>query len=324
MLQRPFFTPTVIALWFVTTGWLTIAKILPDWQPGSPPGQQTLYASGERLLPVAWTVFCNEQPVGWAITRTTRSADRGVFVDSHLHFDRLPWDKMLPGWATLLVQRLVPGNDPGTFDARGRLAIDEAGDLRSFSSVVHLPGTDQPLVLTGTVEDGTVAIKVTAGELGYEATRHLPTTAMLGDELSPQATLPDLHAGRRWTVPVYSPLRPGRSPIEVLHAEVGGEETMYWEDGFVQAKVVSYRDDPSSDREPRCRLWVDPAGRVLRQEAALLGAAVAFVRRSDEEAARMAAAEAAWSPGASPPSDPRPAPPAPTAGLNPPPRRMPP
>ena len=238
MLQRPFFTPTVIALWFVTTGWLTIAKILPDWQPGSPPGQQTLYASGERLLPVAWTVFCNEQPVGWAITRTTRSADRGVFVDSHLHFDRLPWDKMLPGWATLLVQRLVPGNDPGTFDARGRLAIDEAGDLRSFSSVVHLPGTDQPLVLTGTVEDGTVAIKVTAGELGYEATRHLPTTAMLGDELSPQATLPDLHEGRRWTVPVYSPLRPGRSPIEVLHAEVGGEETMYWEDGFVQAKVA--------------------------------------------------------------------------------------
>jgi hypothetical protein len=291
MLQRPIFTTTVVGFWAVMTGWLAVAKILPDWQPGCPPGHQSLYASGDRLLPVAWTVFCNDQPVGWAVTRTTRSQDRGVVVDSRLHFDRLPWDEMLPGWATLLVQRLVPGDDAGTFDARGRLAIDDQGDLRSFSSVVSLPGTDQPLVLTGVVDDGTVTINVAAGDLRYEATRHLPASMMLGDELSPQATLPDLSEGRRWTVPVYSPLRAGRSPIEILHAEVGGQETMYWQDGLVRVHVVNYRHDPSSVGEPRCRLWVDPSGRVLRQEAALLGAAVAFVRRSDEEAARMAAAE---------------------------------
>jgi hypothetical protein len=291
MLQRPIFTPTVVGFWLVTTGWLAVAKILPDWQPGCPPGHQSLYAAGEQLLPVAWTVFCNDQPVGWAVTRSTRSPDRSVVVDSHLHFDRLPWDEMLPGWATLLVQRLVPGDDAGTFDARGRLTIDERGELRSFSSVVSLPGTDQPLVLTGAVDDGTVTMNVAAGELRYEATRHLPATMLLGDELSPQATLPDLSEGRRWTVPVYSPLRAGRAPIEILHAEVGGLETMYWEDGLVRVHVVNYRDDPSSDRKPRCRLWVDPSGRVLRQEAALLGAAVAFLRRPDEEAARMAAAE---------------------------------
>jgi hypothetical protein len=291
MLQRPIFTPVIVGFWCVMTGWLAVAKILPAWQAGSPPGHQALYASGDSLLPVAWTVFCNDEPVGWAVTRTTRSAGRGVVVDSHLHFDRLPWDEMLPSWATLLVQRLAAGNQAGTFDARGRLVIDQQGGLRAFSSVVNLPGTEQPLVLTGTVQDGTVAINVVAGELRYEATRHLPTTMMLGDELSPQATLPDLHEGRRWTVPVYSPLRAGRSPIEILHADVGGDETMYWGDGLVRVNVVNYRDDPSSDREPRCRLWVDHAGRVLRQEAALLGAAVAFVRRSDEEAARMAAAE---------------------------------
>lgn len=83
----------------------------------------------------------------------------------------------------------------------------------------------------------------------------------------------------------------GRSPLEILHAEVGSEETIYWAGSLVQARVVVYRDDPTSDREPRCRLWVDRAGRVLRQEAALLGAEVVFVRRSDEEAVRMAAAE---------------------------------
>jgi len=291
MLERPIFTPVVIGFWCVTTVWLTAAKILPAWQPGSPPGQQALYASGSKLAPVAWTVSCNDEPIGWALTQTSRSANRGVFVDSHLHFDRLPWDEMLPGWATLLMQRLVPTGESAAFDARGRLAIDESGNLRSFSSVVNLPGANQPLVLTGTVDDGSVTINVAAGELRYEATRHLPTTMMIGDELSPQATLPGLHEGRRWTVPTYSPLRAGRSPLEILHAEVGSEETVYWEGSLVHANVVAYRDDPTSDREPRCRLWVDRTGRVLRQEAGLLGAEVVFVRRSDEEAARMADAE---------------------------------
>lgn len=287
MLQRPIFTPTVIGFWFVMTGWLTVAKVLPDWQFGSPPGHQSLYAAGDQLLPVAWTVFCNEEPVGWAVTRTTPSADRGVVVDSRLHFDRFPWAELLPGWATLLVHRLMPANNAGGFDSRGRLTIDSRGDLQSFSSVVSLPGADQPLVLTGSVSDGTATVTVVAGELRYNATRYLPEGLLLGDELSPQATLPGLNEGRRWTVPIYSPLRPGRSPIEILHAEVGGQETIYWGDGFVRAHVVTYRNDPDSDREPRCRLWVDPSGRVLRQEAAILGAAVAFVRRSDEEAALM-------------------------------------
>lgn len=302
MLQRPIFTPLVIAFWCVSTGWLAFTKILPAWQSGSPPGQQALYASGSRLVPVAWTVSCNDEPVGWALTRATRSADAGVLVDSRLHFDRLPWADMLPGWATLLMQRLVPEGDSAPFDARGRLVIDDRGGLRSFSSVVNLPGTDQPLVLTGSVDAGTVTIHVAAGDLRYEATRHLPTTLMIGDELSPQATLPDLHEGRRWTVPVYSPLRAGQTPLEILHAEVGGEETIYWEGGLVQARVVSYRDDPTSDREPRCRLWVDRTGRVLRQQGSLLGAEVVFVRRADAEAERMAAAEDGGPPGGLPPT----------------------
>jgi hypothetical protein len=290
MLQRPFFTPIVLAFWAVTVGWLTIAKILPAWQPGAPPGHQALYASGSQLVPVAWTVTCEDEPIGWALTRLTRIEQEGILVHSRLHFDRLPWDEMLPSWATLLVRRLADDRF-AAFDARGRLAIDERGTLKSFSSVVDLPGTDQPLVLTGIVDDGTVTIHVTAGDMHYDVTRHLPSDVMIGDELSPQATLPNLTEGRRWTVPVYSPIRTGRSPLEILHAEVGREETFYWNDQLVPVHVVAYREDPTSDREPRCRLWVDRSGRVLRQEAALLGTRVAFVRRPDDEAARLAEAE---------------------------------
>jgi hypothetical protein len=290
MLQRPFFTPIVVAFWCVTTGWLAIAKILPAWQPGAPPGQQAVYATGSQLMPVAWTIACGDDLVGWAVTRPTRIEAGGVQVDSRLHFDRLPWDELLPNWATLLVRRLSP--EPfAAFDARGRMIINGRGTLESFSSTVDLPGADQPLTLTGTVREGTVSIRVAAGEMRYDVTRHFPTEVMIGDELSPQATLPDLTEGRRWTVPVYSPVRSGRSPIEILHAQVGPEEMVSWEGRFVPAHVVSYREDPTSDREPRWRLWVDRSGRVLRQEAALLGARIAFVRRADEDAARLAEIE---------------------------------
>ena len=65
---------------------------------------------------------------------------------------------------------------------------------------------------------------------------------------------------------------------------VTGEETIFWEDRLVHVNAVAYRDDPSSTHEPRCRLWVDRSGRVLKQEAAMLGSKLVFLRRSDASA----------------------------------------
>jgi hypothetical protein len=177
---------------------------------------------------------------------------------------------------------------PATFESRGRLDIDASGQLRSFTSRVSLPGAVDDVVLVGTVDDGEVSVTIEAGGMNYQTSRHLPSHIMLGDELSPQATMPGLSEGRRWTVPVYSPLRPGHSPIEILHADVGPEEALYWEDGLVRVHVVAYRDDPSSYREPRCRLWVDLSGRVLKQETAMFGTSMTFLRRTDDAAASLA------------------------------------
>ena len=111
--------------------------------------------------------------------------------------------------------------------------------------------------------------------------------------MSPQATLPGLYEGRRWTVPVYSPLRAANAPIEILHAEVGPEQTIYHDGHLVRVLVVTYRDDPTGNHESRCTLWVDRSDRVLKQEAMLLGCRMTFVRRSDEAAARLVATAAA-------------------------------
>ena len=302
MLQRPWLTPFVVVFWCLTSGWLFVDKILPSLAPGSPPGYQALYASPGGMIPVAWTVHLNDRPLGWALAETRPAALGGLIVDNRLHFDRLPIDEIVPSWATLLVRKALTKGSSLTFDARGRLTIDAAGNLRSFTSAVSLPGSADTVTLQGTVDSGTVRVHVQAGELKYEKTAHLPEHLMMGDELSPQATMPGLYPGRRWTVPIYSPLRAGGSPIEILHAEVGPEETHYWEGHLVRVHLVEYREDPSSHREPRCRLWVDRSGRVLRQESAVLGSKLLFIRKSDDAAAQLhdSLAEEAAAPEPSP------------------------
>jgi hypothetical protein len=68
---------------------------------------------------------------------------------------------------------------------------------------------------------------------------------------------------------------------------------MFWENNLIRVHVVSYREDPSSSRPPRSRLWVDREGRVLKQESTVLAGTLVFVRRTDEDAARLVTEAAA-------------------------------
>jgi len=321
MVIRPWFTPIIVAFWCLTTGWLVITKILPSLAPGSPPGYQALYTAGGKPIPVAWSVVWNEQPLGWAMSLARPTDSGGMSVESRMRLDRIPLDELLPGWTRTLARTLVRGmEEPATtgpsaitapsassstddsvvgrrsaahhrslgLEARGVLSIDPSGRLEAFNSTVDLPAVGDTVFLDGTVEDDRVGITIRAKGLRYETSRHLPKTIMLGDELSPQAMMPGLEPGKRWTVPTYSPLRVGSSPLEVLHARVTGEESLFWEDHLVRVLVVEYRDDPASHHRPRSRLWVDRSGRVLRQESQLFGSTLAFLRRSDEAAASLA------------------------------------
>ena len=287
-MHRPWLTPIIIMFWCVTTTWLVVAKILPSLLPGPPPGYQALYASNNRLIPVAWGVVWKDRPLGWAVSESSRDDDGGVGVETIVHFERLPIDELLPGWMKTLVGRALDGSVVFDFEARSNLSIDAEGQLQSFHSTVDLPGRVDKVVLDGTVDDGHVKITIKAGDLSYETSRYLPSHVMIGDELSPQATMPGLALGKRWTVPVYSPLRGGKAALEVLHAEVVGEETLFWEDRLLRVDLVVYRDDPSGHHEPCCRIWVDRSGRVLKQESTIFGSTLTFLRRSDDAAEGLA------------------------------------
>lgn len=288
-MHRPWLAPFIILFWCLTTTWLVVAKIVPAFLPGSPPGYQALYASNNRLIPVAWTVLWKDRPLGWAVSDSRHGPDDELHVETLLHFDSLPLDELLPAWTKPLLGRAIERAAALSLDARGRLTIDRQGSLRAFRSLVDLPGGVESIVLDGTVDDGHVKIIVKAGEMSYETSRFLPTHIMIGDELSPQATMPGLSIGKRWTVPVYNPLRGGKGALQVLHAEVVREESLFWEDRLVRVDLVVYRDDPSEHHEPSSRIWVDRSGRVLKQESTMFGASLTFQRRSDDDAERLAA-----------------------------------
>ena len=289
MLNRPWLIPVIVAAWAISMNWLVTAKIVPSWSESAPPGNQILYATDNKLIPVAWTVLWNDAPVGYAISRSSRLPDRGLEVESLLHFDFMPLDEMLPLWLKAFVQPGMNRRITIPFDTRGTVILDPHGSLRSFASTVAIPGSTGQIALKGTVNDGLASVVVDAHGMLYEAERRIPEDVMIGDELSPQATMPGLAVGQRWTVPTYSPLRPAGSPIELLHAHVTEEKMFFWQDTLTRVRAVCYRTDPTAPHhDPRFTMLVDMNGRVLKQDSMFLGARLTFVRRSDDDAQQLA------------------------------------
>lgn len=286
--MRAWYPTAVLLVWAASTGWLLATKVLPAWAPGAPPGLQASHATLGRLVPVAWQVLLDDEPLGWSISRARRLDDGAMRVESLLHLDRLPLAGVLPGWTKLLLPGAAPEEPLEGCEIRGRMEIDPRGRLTAFDSAVDLAGGGR-IDLDGEVAGGEVTIRIRAGDMRHESKRHLPESLLLGDEFSPSATLPGLFPGRTWTVPLYGPFRPAHAPLEILHAEVVASESVLVDDRLVTADVVEYSDDPAGHREPRVRAWVERgSGRVLRQEAALLGKRLVFRRRSDAEAERLA------------------------------------
>lgn len=289
MLTRPWLIPVIIAAWAISMNWLVTAKIVPSWREDAPPGNQILYATDNKLIPVAWTVLWNDAPVGYSISRATRLPDRGLEVESLLHFDFMPLDEMLPLWLQTFIQPGMNRRITIPFDTRGTVTLDPRGTLRSFASTVAIPGSSGKISLKGTVHEGLASVVVDAHGMLYDVERRIPEGVMIGDELSPQATMPGLTVGRRWTVPTYSPLRPAGSPIELLHAHVTGEQVFFWQDTLTRVHEVCYRTDPTAPHhDPRFTMLVDMNGRVLKQDSIFLGARLTFIRRADDDAEQLA------------------------------------
>jgi hypothetical protein len=298
------FNVAVVGFWLLTMSWLVREKILPSLVVGDPPTYRTILADQEsRDAPVKWSISLNDAPLGWAEARN-RVLDNGVTeMSSHVRINRLPLSEIAPGWMNSLVNLLSGSQDFSELklavDANSNLDIDPLGrpigffsrallgdesslpnDSRLTAQVV--PGTVQ-VTIQGVVEGSQLKLKVRTGQLVYNTSAYLPPNALVSDALSPQGRLPDLKVGQSWTMPVYSPLRPPTSPVEVLKATVERREPILWRDEVVATYLVVFRSDPgaelSSNQVARAKAWVRGDGTVLKQEVTLMSSRLTFERQ---------------------------------------------
>ncbi|HEX3871139.1 MAG TPA: hypothetical protein VHV77_11915 [Pirellulales bacterium] len=289
------FNVTVVVFWLTTMGWLVQEKILPTLIVGNPPSYRTLAEDAEdHAAPVGWTISLNDRPLGWAISRVQNFAPGGHEFRSRIRLSRVPLAAMTPNWVSSFVRMLQRAGDLPDLrlevDATTTLAVDPLGRplvLNSLATIGHAtngrirPGDLFNIRMDGRIEGQRLHLTVKSGELSYETTAYLPMDALMGDALSPQARLPGLRIGQKWTTPVYSPFRSPSSPLEVLQASVQRREEITWNDEITSTLVVVFARDAGGDLssgEPQGRAWVANDGRVLRQELNLGTTRLGFER----------------------------------------------
>ena len=285
-MNRPLMTTLIVLFASIANGWLFITKIWPTIVSDKPPGYQSMYAPSEHAKTVAWVIKLNGKTVGSAVSTVEPTPSSTATVWSNLQLNSLPLGDLLPLWAHALLK--VNGATLLTtieLDVWGRMQIDSHGALREFDSVVKIPRVQQDVHLHGRIDaENQVTVLLQSGDLQYETKRYLPNELSIRDELSPQANMPGLSQGQRWTVPIYSPLRPSKKPIELVYAHVSGHEVLRFGNQLITTDVVNYRTTPNGHRQPRSRIWVGPRGQVLQHESIILGKKLLFLRSPESVA----------------------------------------
>lgn len=281
------FNYAVVMLWLTAMGWLVVKKVLPPLRVGEPPSYRTILAAQKRESSVGWRMDFNGQPLGWALSTTSRGPGQVTEIRNHVHFDELPLRELAPAW----LRPMLPAARL-EMEARSTMIIDPLDRLERFRSEVHLDPLEDAIILEGNVDGNRLKLMVRVGGVSYYTEEYLPADALLGDALSPQTQLPGLRKGQTWTVPVYSPLRPLKSPLEILQATVERMEPVVWGGHAEETWLVVYHREAGSvlgrDRTPRGKLWVRRDGTVLQQQVVIFDSSMTFRRLPDDQAAALA------------------------------------
>lgn len=291
------FNSVVVLFWLSTMTWLVVAKVVPPLRRGDPPSYHSMYFDDKDSndeQPVGWEMTLNGKPLGFAVNKLARMGTGVTEVRGRIHFDRIPLQEFSPTWANVLLQTISLPPEATQMDVFSSLEIDPLGHLTRFRSALRVAGMRESVVITGRAQASRLLIDVESGQFQspqFEA--FLPRDALVADELSPQTRITGLQLNQEWTVPVFSPLRPPKNPVEILQAKVESRDPIEWEGKVTGAFRVVYRADSgsvfSSSREPRGKLWVRDDGTVLKQEVNVLGSQLVFTRMNAQKSLEIAA-----------------------------------
>jgi hypothetical protein len=291
LMNSRWYNATVVVLWLVTMSWLVTKKVLPPLLVGEPPSYRQVIEAQNHDPPAGWRVIWKGKPLGWALTDTKLQPTGLTEVHGRVHFDTFPIGAMTPIWLQPFLALSKKSVDELSLDASSAMLIDAFGRLLRFDSAVRLPPLIDEITMRGTVEGGQLQLLVRSGSQSFSHDVSLPPKALLADALSPQTRLPGLHVGQTWSVPVFNPLWPTKSPIEIISATVEEPETILWNGEPVNTLVVVYRRDSGAatgaKQTEQCKLWVRHDGAVLRQEAMLFESSIMFIRLTDKETTKL-------------------------------------
>lgn len=279
------FVLAVVMLWLCSMTWLFTDRILPTFQDGQPPAIES-YENGEA---VAWSVEWGGKEVGHAASVRIPGAGGSVELHNRIALDDMPIIDLAPAW----MRMAVPSLGEMSFDVISRIEFDSLGNFSSFDSRVILNDMPSVLRLSGRMKDSYLRLNVVSGQLPFEVPVYMPDSKSLNEALFPDARLPYMYVGRQWQEEVYSPFRATGDPIELIHAEVVGQENIEYGEESRRVMKVEYHGLIGSGVSDKARLqavaWVEPEGTVLRRDVFMGSSRLRFNRLADEEAAKIGA-----------------------------------
>lgn len=278
------YTCVVVLLWGATMSWLVGSKILPPFMRGEPP--RTGINANE---PVCWKVRVGEQQIGWAVSQAVPGADGTTELHSRVQLEAVPLARMAPRWMTAVIDNIGPLE----MDMRSRTTLDSLGNLSMFEASVEINDLPSAIVMKGTVDEGHIRLRLQYGEVLHQVNYPWPKHALLGSKLTPDATIMQAYTGRKWQKEVYNPFGGPQGAIEVIEAEVVGEEALHINGQLTKTRRIDYRSmdstGVSSDERRRSTMWVADDGKVLREEINLMDVLLRFDREPELTTQQIAA-----------------------------------
>lgn len=278
------YTAVVLLLWGATMTWLVGAKILPPVLRGDPPRTGT---NGNQ--PVCWQVKVAEQRIGWAVSQSIPGAQGTTELHSRIKLKDVPLSQMAPRWMSTVIDQIGPLE----MDMRSRTTFDSLGNLSLFETSVELNDLPSAILMKGVVKEGKIRLRLQYGEVVHRVTYPWPEHAMLGSKLAPDSTLLSVYKGRKWHKEVYNPFGGPQGAIELIEAEVVGEDPLLFQGSLVKTRRIDFRSTDgtgvASDNRRRSSTWVDETGKVLREEIVLMDILLRFDRESQMVADSLAA-----------------------------------
>ena len=278
------FVFAVVVLWLGSMSWLMIDKILPSLHEGEPP----LAAGFEPGVPVAWKVSWGDREVGYAASKRTPGVLGTTNLENRVVLEDVPLLDLVPA----LMRRVVGDIGSMKFDARTTLEFDSLDNFSKFESRVAINEVSSVLELDGKVNGAFLDVKVKFGDVHYEPKVPIANQAALSEALFPDAKLPYLYVGRRWSEEIYNPFHAPSAPIETVDVEVTGIETLSMDGENHRVMRVEFSGPPAPGVPEDARLqaiaWVRQSdGVVLRQDVLISTSRLRFDRLPEEEAVKQ-------------------------------------